>query len=160
MIETYLDQLVPASRDDDGVLGVGGEADAGHPLSVALVGDGELAVAEGVPQLDGSVAGSGDNLSVVGGEGDGEDVVGVADESAGGGASGKLPQAKGLVPRGRQGVSTIRRDNLPNPSAQKSFPQQQLAPSQPSHLNVRSRTQCGSGRGEIASGNRTETHRG
>lgn len=46
---TYLDKLVPAARDDDGVLRVRAEADAGHPFGVALVGDGELAVTESVP---------------------------------------------------------------------------------------------------------------
>lgn len=37
---------------------------------MALVGDGELAVTKGVPELDRSVARSGNNLAVVGGEGD------------------------------------------------------------------------------------------
>ena len=109
---TYLDELVPAARHDHGVLGVGAEADARNPLGVALVGDGELAVTEGVPQLDGAVARAGDDLSVVGGERDGQDIVGVADESAGGGASGELPQTKGLVPRGGQGVGTVGGDDL------------------------------------------------
>lgn len=109
---TYLDKLVPARGDNDGVLGVGAESHAGNPLSVALLGDGELAVTEGVPQLDGSVAGTRDDLTVVGREGDGEDVVGVADESSSGGAGGELPQAEGLVPRRGQGVSTIGRDDL------------------------------------------------
>lgn len=109
---SYLDELVPAARHDHGVLGVGAEADARNPLGVALVGDGELAVTEGVPQLDGAVARAGDDLSVVGGERDGQDIVGVADESAGGGASGELPQTKGLVPRGGQGVGTVGGDDL------------------------------------------------
>lgn len=81
---------------------------------MALVGDGVLAVTEGVPQLDGAVTRAGDDLSVVGGEGDGENIVGVADESSGGGAGGELPQTESLVPRGRQGVSTVRGDNLTN----------------------------------------------
>lgn len=97
----YLDKLVPRAGDDDGVLGVGAEAHARHPLAVALVGDGELAVTEGVPELDCAVAGTGDDLAVVGGEGDGEDVVGVANEPAGGVAGGELPQAESLIPRGR-----------------------------------------------------------
>jgi len=67
---------------------------------VALLGDGELAVTKSVPQLDCSVAGSGDNLSVVGGEGDGENIIGVANKTSGGGTGGKLPKAKSLVPRG------------------------------------------------------------
>lgn len=79
---------------------------------MALVGDGELAVTEGVPQLDGAVARAGDDLAVVGREGDGENVVGVTDESAGGGTGGELPEAEGLVPRGRQSVGTVGRDHL------------------------------------------------
>lgn len=51
---------------------------------MALVLDLELALAEGVPELDGLVAGAGDDLSVVGAEGDGEDVLGVANEALGG----------------------------------------------------------------------------
>lgn len=86
---------------------------------MALVGDGELAVTEGVPQLDGTVAGTGDNLAVVGREGDGQDVVVVADEAAGGGARGQLPKSQGLVPRSGQGVGAVGGDNLSNfdPSA-------------------------------------------
>lgn len=79
---------------------------------MALLGDGELAVTEGVPELDGAIAGTGDDLTVVGGEADGENVVGVADETAGGGAGGKLPETEGLVPRGREGVGTVGRDHL------------------------------------------------
>ena len=79
---------------------------------MALVGDGVLAVAQGVPQLDGAVTGAGDDLAVVGGERDGQDVVGVADEAAGGGASGELPQAESLVPGGGQGVGAVGRDDL------------------------------------------------
>lgn len=113
-IRTHLDELVPTGRDDDGVLGVGREPDARDPLGVALVGDGVLAVTEGVPQLDGAVAGTGDDLAVVGGEGDGQDVVGVADETAGGGTSGELPEAERLVPRGGQSVGTVGGDDLGN----------------------------------------------
>lgn len=115
-VKTYLDELVPAGGDNDGVLGVGAEADARNPLGVALLGDGELAVTEGVPELDGAIAGTGDDLAVVGGEGDGENVVVVADETAGGGAGGKLPETEGLVPRGREGVGTVGRDHLPRQS--------------------------------------------
>lgn len=111
---TYLDELVPTGGDDDGVLGVGREPDTGDPLGVALVGDGVLAVTEGVPQLDGAVAGTGDDLAVVGGEADGQDVVVVADETAGGLAGGELPQAEGLVPGRGQSVGTVGGDNLRN----------------------------------------------
>lgn len=81
---TYLDKLVPTSGDDDRVLGVRAEANAGNPLGVTLIGDCELAVSQGVPELDGPVAGAGNDLAVVGREGDGQNIVGVADEAAGG----------------------------------------------------------------------------
>lgn len=56
-------QLVPTTGHDDGVGGHGGEAHTGHPLGVALgLTDGVLALAQGVPQLDGLVTGTGDNL--------------------------------------------------------------------------------------------------
>ena len=79
---------------------------------MALVGDGKLAVAQRVPQLDGAVAGARDDLAVVGGEGDGEDVVGVADEAARRHARGQLPQPERLVPGGREGVGAVGRDDL------------------------------------------------
>jgi len=78
---------------------------------VALVGDGEFAVSQSVPQLDGSVSGARNDLSVIGGEGNGEDVVGMADERSGGVAGGQLPQSQSLVPRGRKSVSTIGGDD-------------------------------------------------
>lgn len=107
----YLDELVPASGDDDGVLWVGREAHARDPLGVALVGDSVLAVTEGVPQLDGAVTGAGNDLAVVGGEGDGKDVVGVSDKATGGLASGKLPQTQGLVPGRGQSVGAVGGDH-------------------------------------------------
>jgi hypothetical protein len=95
---TYLDNFVPASADNDGVLGVGAEPHAGDPFGVALLGDCVLAVSKGVPELDSSVARSRDNLSVVCGEGDRENIVGVSDKAAGGDTGGELPEAESLVP--------------------------------------------------------------
>ena len=79
---------------------------------MALFGNGELAIAQGVPQLDGTVSRAGDDLTVVGGEGDGKDIVGMADEAAGRHPSGEFPQSKGLIPGGRKSICTIRRDDL------------------------------------------------
>ena len=84
---------------------------------MTLLGDGELAITEGVPELDGSVARARDNLSVVGGEGDGEDVVGVSNKSPGGGSRGKLPQAESLVPGSGESVCTVGGDHLDPVSA-------------------------------------------
>lgn len=108
---THLDDLVPTSGDNDGVLGVGAESDAADPLSVALVNNVELALAEGVPQLDGAVSRTGDDLSVVSREADREDIGGVADESSGGGTGVQVPETEGLVPRGRKSELTVGRDD-------------------------------------------------
>jgi len=43
----HLDQLVPTSGDDDGVLGVGGEAHAADPLGVSVLLNGVLALTNG-----------------------------------------------------------------------------------------------------------------
>ena len=106
----YLDKLVPASRDDDGSLGKGRESDAGNPLGVAVLLDGELADTDGVPELDGSVSGGREDLSVVGREGDREDVLGVADESSDGVTAGEVPKSEGGVPGAGEGVLTVGAD--------------------------------------------------
>ena len=110
-----LDEAVPAGGDDEGDGLAGAEADAGDPLGVALGlaagGDGVLALAEGVPELDGLVAGAGDDLAVVDGKGDGEDVLGVADEAAGGLAGVDLPEAEGAVPGSGEGELTVGGDD-------------------------------------------------
>jgi hypothetical protein len=89
---------------------------------MSLLGDGELAVSESVPQLDGPIAGARDDLSVVGREGNGEDVVGVSNESASGGTGGQLPEAESLVPGSGESVCTVRRDDLDSVSAQEFQP--------------------------------------
>ena len=102
-----LDQLVPAARHDDGVGGGRREAHAGHPLGVAVLGDGVLALAQGVPQLDGLVAGAGANVAVCRIEGDREHVLGVASEAGFGYAAVQVPEAHGGVPGGREGELAV-----------------------------------------------------
>jgi len=74
---------------------------------MSLLGDSELAVTKSVPELDRAIAGSGDNLSVVGREGNGENVVGVTNKASCGGTGRELPEAESLVPRSRESVSTV-----------------------------------------------------
>ena len=57
-----------------------------------------LALAEGVPQLDGAVARTRDNLAIVSTEADGENIGGVSNEAAGGKAGVQVPKAEGVVP--------------------------------------------------------------
>ena len=94
----YLDQFVPPSAHNDRVLRIRAEPHARHPLRMTLVGNGEFAVAQSVPELDGTIPRTGDDLAIVRGEGDGEDIIGMADEAAGGHTSSELPKAKCLVP--------------------------------------------------------------
>ena len=77
---------------------------------MAVVNNVELALAEGVPELDASVSRGRDDLSVVGRERDGEDVAGVADELSGGEAGVQVPQSEGLVPRRGEGELAVRGD--------------------------------------------------
>lgn len=75
---------------------------------MSLVGlVGELALTNGVPQLDGSVSASRHNLTVVRREGHGQNVTGVAYKSLHGSTVSQVPQTESLIPRGRDGKSTV-----------------------------------------------------
>jgi len=65
-----LDGAIPSSGHDDRIDLVWREADARNPVGMAIFLDGVLALSQSVPQLDGLVAGSRDDLTVVSGEGD------------------------------------------------------------------------------------------
>lgn len=54
---------------------VGGESDTRHPVSVAIILNGILALSQCVPQLDGLVAGARNDLTVVHREGHREDIL-------------------------------------------------------------------------------------
>lgn len=103
-----LDRTVPRGRDNSGLERVGAEPHAADPVPMGLaVGDGVLALAESVPELDRAVPRGRDDLTVVDGEGDGEDVLGVANESAGGDAGGEVPEAKLAVPGAGEGELAV-----------------------------------------------------
>ena len=84
-----LHELVPAARHDDGVGGVGRKADARDPLGVVVLSDGVLALSKDVPQLDGLVAGSRHDLTVVRRESDGQHITSVANKAASAKAAGQ-----------------------------------------------------------------------
>lgn len=58
---------------------------------MAFLLDVEFALSEGVPEFDSAVTGAGDDLTVIGGEGDGEDIGLVAKELTGGQSCVKVP---------------------------------------------------------------------
>lgn len=98
-----LDEVVPAAGDEDGVLGGGGEADAGDPVGVGFAVEGVDAFALDVPDLELVIATTGEDVAVVGGEGAGEDVLGVAEELAHESTSLDVPEAERLVPGSGEG---------------------------------------------------------
>ena len=61
-----------------------------------------LALAKGIPELNRPVARARDDLTVVSGEADREDIGGVADETTGSAASVEVPQAQRVVPGRRE----------------------------------------------------------
>lgn len=98
-----LDEVVPTAGDEDGVLGGGGEADAGDPVGVGFAVEGVDAFTLDVPDLELVIATTGQDVTVVGGEGAGEDVLGVAEELTHEGTGLDVPEAERLVPRGGEG---------------------------------------------------------
>jgi hypothetical protein len=106
-----LDESVPASGHDNGGSRGGRESHARHPLGVALLDNGELALTKSVPKLDGSVTRSRHDLTVVSAESHGEDVLGVANKSAGAAAGVDVPKTEGGIPRAGEGELAIGRDD-------------------------------------------------
>lgn len=81
------------------------------PFRVTLVLDVKLALSQGVPELDGLVPGGGNNLTVVGREGDGENITGVTNESSGGGTGVEVPKTESVVPRRGESELTVGRND-------------------------------------------------
>jgi len=69
--------------------------------------NGVLALTESVPELDGSITSSGDDLSVISREADRENITSVRSESSDGLTSSQIPQSEGLVPTTGEGVVAI-----------------------------------------------------
>ena len=60
--------------------------------------NGEFAFSDSVPYLDVLVTATACNLAVVRGEGNAENVLGVADKASAGGSLAQIPQTKGVIP--------------------------------------------------------------
>ena len=82
---------------------------------MSLVLDVVFALAKGIPQLDGLVTGARNDLTVVCAEADGENIRGMADETACCAASVQVPETEGMVPRSREGELAVGgNDNVGN----------------------------------------------
>ena len=77
-----------------------------------LVCNSKFAVAQRIPQLDRAIAGSRDDLTIIGGEGDGEDIVGVAYKASSCSTSCKFPKAESFIPGGGEGVRAVGGNDL------------------------------------------------
>jgi hypothetical protein len=78
---------------------------------VAVIDNVKLALAEGVPELDGLVSGRRNDLSVVGRERHGEDIASVANKLLGGKTRVQVPKTESLVPRRGQGELSVGGDD-------------------------------------------------
>lgn len=106
-----LDEVVPTSRHEGGGASDRRETHGGNPVRVTTLSAGVLALAHGVPELHGTIAGSRDDLAVILGESDGQHILVVANEAGLALASANLPQTKGVIPRGGEGELAIGGDN-------------------------------------------------
>jgi len=93
-----LDGLIPGGRDDDWLLDIVEVSDAGNPVGVLVLVNGELADTVDVPNLEVLIDGTGGNLSIVWGEGDREDIFGVTDKSLSGLCFLEVPKSDGTIP--------------------------------------------------------------
>ena len=81
------------------------------PLGVTIIFDIVFALAESIPKFDCSVARTGDNLSIVGTEADRQNIGNMTNKTTCSGAGIEIPQAKSVIPRGREGELTVRRNH-------------------------------------------------
>ena len=103
-----LDGSIPRGGDDNRSLHVVVESDAGNPVGVLVLLNGELADTLDVPNLDLLVNGAGSNLPVIRGESDSHDILGVTEESLSSLSSSEVPESDSAIPGGREGESRVR----------------------------------------------------
>jgi len=105
-----LDGSVPGGRHNDWGLDIVVESNAGNPVSMWVLVDSEFTNTIDVPDLDALVDGAGDNLSVIWGESNGKNILGVANEGSVGGALLQVPESDGTIPGGGEAESAIGRE--------------------------------------------------
>jgi len=93
-----LESSVPTNGGEVGVLSNRGVSDTRDPILVVAMFIGILTVSKSVPELEGFVSTSRDNLSVVLREADRVDFLSVTNEDSGGLSSSQIPKSKGLIP--------------------------------------------------------------
>ena len=85
------------------------------PFRVTIILDVVFALSKGVPELDGLITRTRDDLTIVCTEADGEDVGGVADELTGSETSVQVPETQCVIPgRGKSELTIGGDDNVRN----------------------------------------------
>jgi len=102
-----LDDTVPTCRDDQRNLEIRGKANTTNPFFVAIFLDGIFALTESVPQVDGSIARTRHDLTVISREGNRKDILGVSNEAASGSTTVEVPETKSTIARTRQSELTV-----------------------------------------------------
>lgn len=89
------------------------ETNARNPLRVTLgiSSNGVFALSKSVPKLNSLITGSRHNLTVVHGEGNRKDILGVSNEATSGASRVDLPKTKSSVPGSRKSELSIRGDD-------------------------------------------------
>jgi len=101
-----LDQFIPTSRDNqrlgrealNRVGDVWSKSNTADPLCMAVLLDGVLALSQSIPKFDGFVARARDNLAIVGGESNAQDILLVTDKLAMANSCVDIPKTKGTIP--------------------------------------------------------------
>ena len=105
-----LDKTIPSARDNERDALGRRKANARDPFSVSLAfsgSNGVLAFSESVPELDGLVARSRDNLTIVHRKGNTENILFVSDETTSRLSRVDFPKTKSTIPRSAQGKLTV-----------------------------------------------------
>ena len=102
-----LDGLIPRGSDAKSGLASVVEAHNRDGISVLVLVNGELALRTGVPDLDFSVEGTSDDLSVISGKSNREDVSLVTNELGDGSAGGDVPETDSAIPGGGEGKAGV-----------------------------------------------------
>jgi len=102
-----LDGLIPRGSDTDGWLLGLVESNAGNGISVSILVNSMFALRSGVPNLDFLVQTSSDDLSVIWGEIDGENISLVTNKLADGSSGSHVPESDGSVPRGGESEARV-----------------------------------------------------
>jgi len=93
-----LDGLIPRGGNADSGLGSVVELDAGDGISMDVLVNGMLALGSSVPDLDLVVESTSDDLSVIVGDGNGKNILGVTNKLGDSSAGGDVPESDGTVP--------------------------------------------------------------